>query len=63
MDLLIRISVILKMKLKNQELVLVKGGAINSQLINAFVRLITSVVEVGRMIGSSIRRVVGKNYC
>ena len=51
------------MKLKDQELVLVVGGAINSQLINAFVRLITSVVEIGRMIGSSIRRVVSKNYC
>ena len=51
------------MKLKDNELILVAGGAINSQLINAFVRLVTSVVEIGRMIGSSIRRVVSKNYC
>ena len=51
------------MKLKDNELILVAGGAISSQLINAFVRLVTSVVEIGRMIGSSIQRVVSGNYC
>ena len=51
------------MRLKDNELLFVIGGAISSQLINAFVRLITSVVEVGRMIGTSIRRVFSKNYC
>ncbi len=51
------------MTLKNSELILIKGGAINSQLINALVRLTTSVIEIGRMIGSSLRRMVDKNYC
>lgn len=51
------------MKLKDNELILINGGSINSQLINALVRLVTSVVEVGRMIGSSLRRIVDKNYC
>lgn len=51
------------MKLKDQELMFIAGGAINSQLINAFVRLISSVLEIGQMIGSSIRRIVSKNYC
>lgn len=51
------------MKLQDHELILVAGGAISSQLINAFVRLVTSVLEVGKMIGSTIRRIVSKNYC
>ena len=51
------------MHLKDKDLILITGGEISSQLLNAFVRVITSVVEVGRMIGSSIRRLINKNYC
>ena len=63
MGLLTLINVRDKMKLKDNELILVAGGAISSQLINAFVRLVTSVVEIGRMIGTTNRRVVSGNYC
>lgn len=46
------------MKLKNNDLILIEGGAINGTLINAFARLLDLVIDIGRMIGSSIRRLV-----
>lgn len=52
------------MKLKENELILIMGGALNGTLINSIVRLINSLIEIGRMVGSSIRRIVSnKNYC
>ena len=52
------------MKLKENELILIMGGALNGTLINSIVRLINSLIETGRMVGSSIRRIVSnKNYC
>lgn len=46
------------MKLKDNDLILVAGGAINGTLINAFARLLDLVIDIGKMIGSSIRRLV-----
>ena len=52
------------MKLKENELILITGGAITGTLINAVVRLINSVIDIGKMVGSTIRRIVSnKNYC
>ncbi len=44
------------MKLNDHELILVSGGAISGTLINAFARLLDVVIEIGKMIGASIRR-------
>ncbi len=46
------------MQLNNQELISVVGGAISGTLINAFARLLDLVIDIGRMIGSSIRKLV-----
>ena len=46
------------MKLKNDDLISIVGGAINGTVINAFARLLDLVIDIGRMIGSSIRKLV-----
>ncbi len=52
------------MKLKEQELYTISGGiAINATLINAFARAISTVLDLGRTVGSAIRRLYTKNYC
>jgi len=51
------------MKLNNELLINIKGGAISSTLLNAFSRLISTVIDLGRTVGSSIYRYKNKNYC
>ncbi len=51
------------MKLKEENLLSITGGGFNASLLNSFARLLSIAIEVGRMIGSSIRRVSSKNYC
>lgn len=51
------------MKLENYKLVEITGGAWNASVINAVVRLIGSLVDIGRMIGSSLRRAISGQYC
>ncbi len=46
------------MKLNDNDLILVAGGAINGTLINAFARLLDLAINIGKMIGSSIRRLI-----
>lgn len=52
------------MKLSNMEAKQIKAGAsFSATLINALVKGINSLLDVGRYFGSSIRRIVGKNNC
>ena len=53
------------MKIKENELFEVQGGGItvNATLINAFARAISTVLDLGRTVGSAIRRIYSKNYC
>lgn len=54
------------MKITDIELLEIHGGAgniINSTFINAVARLINTVLELGRIIGSNIRRGKERNYC
>lgn len=51
------------MKLKETELYEIKGGAITATLFNSIARLINTVLDLGRTVGSSIRRIYSKNYC
>ena len=46
------------MKLKDNDRILVAGGAINGTLINAFARLLDLAIDIGKMIGSSLRRLI-----
>lgn len=51
------------MRLKELELYEIKGGAISATLLNAVSRAVTTILELGRTIGTSIRRIYSKNYC
>lgn len=49
--------------LSQEELKKIVGGAINGTLINAFVRGINSLLELGRSLGTAIRRVATGRIC
>lgn len=49
--------------MENIELKKVYGGAISATLINSVVKLFTFALEVGRALGSSIRRSVKRVAC
>lgn len=51
------------MKLENYKLVEITGGVWNASFMNAAVRLISSLIDIGRMIGSSIRMAVSGRFC
>ncbi|MCM1052850.1 MAG: hypothetical protein NC483_02600 [Ruminococcus sp.] len=50
------------MRIENRELICVTGG-ISSSLITSVVRLFSTVMDFGKMVGSTIRRGITKNYC
>ena len=52
------------MKLTKEELKQIKAGAtFSATLINSLVRGVNSVLDIGRYLGSSIRRLVGNKAC
>ena len=52
------------LKLNNEELFTVNGGAsITGTLINAFARGINSLLDLGRSLGSAVRRIITGSMC
>jgi len=51
------------MKLKNEELIMIMGGAVSASFITACIKIFTTIIDFGRKVGSSLRRVNTKNYC
>lgn len=51
------------MKLEKNELVAIYGGATTAAYITAWTKVFTTIWEFGQKIGSSLRRIVNKNYC
>lgn len=51
------------MKLKNYELLDINGGAISATWLNSCSRFVSLVIGVGRMVGSSLRRIINRNFC
>lgn len=49
--------------IETRDLISIRGGGVNASLINAISRLISTVVEWGRVVGSTIYRYQNKNYC
>lgn len=49
-------------KLTNEELICINGG-IAATTINYISRLITTIFDIGRALGSSIRRIESDNIC
>lgn len=50
-------------ELSKKEMQKVYGGAISASWISAMFRGVTSVTDLGRYLGSSIRRFVDRNLC
>lgn len=53
------------MNLKNQELIEIRGGstAISGTLLNSIARMIESVMDVGRSLGTAIRMIYSNKTC
>jgi len=52
------------MKLSINEMKKIKGGTnLSSSIINALVRSVNSILDVGRYLGSGIRRLFEKESC
>lgn len=51
------------MKLNQEQLKEIYGGDINGTLLSSMVKGITILLELGRSLGSSIRRMVDHNIC
>lgn len=51
--------------LKEEDLIKIKAGGtmFTPTLVNALARIIGTLFEIGQSIGSSLRRVVNRNYC
>ncbi len=45
------------------ELIAIKGGGLSGTVISAIVRAFTLALELGRSLGTAIRRSKTKNYC
>lgn len=52
-----------KMELKNNELVNIIGGSITGSLMAGFSKVANSILEIGRNLGSALRRMFKKKYC
>lgn len=51
------------MQIKNKELLNIVGGAINATMINAAARILSIVIDIGKMVGTALRRAFTKNVC
>ncbi len=49
--------------MSKEELLNIKGGAINASLVNSIVRFGTIILELGRSLGTIIIRVTKKTTC
>lgn len=48
----------------NKELILIKGGAkFSASLLSAVTKGITTILHLGQILGTSLRRIFQKNYC
>lgn len=51
------------MKLTDKELLEITGGTVTATLINSIARGITTIADLGRSLGSAIRRIVSHKIC
>lgn len=50
-------------ELTKEELKSIIGGAISGAIISSMIKGVSVILELGRSLGSAIRRVMTKNYC
>lgn len=51
------------MKLQDKDLINICGGTMSATMLNAMSRAMATILELGRSVGTSIRRLYSKNYC
>ena len=51
------------MQLNNKELINIIGGGISGSLFAVISKAVNSILEVGRALGSALRRMFKKRYC
>ena len=49
--------------MENSELILIKGGAFSANLLSNIVKAATTLYELGRALGTIIRRAKSRSYC
>jgi hypothetical protein len=49
--------------LTEEELLMIRGGGLAATMLNSLSRLIGTILELGRTVGSAIRRGYSKSYC
>jgi len=49
--------------LKSEDLIKVRGGGITATLLNSLSRLVETILNLGQLVGSSIRRSMSKKSC
>lgn len=50
-------------KLDDRELLLIEGGKISAALINSLLRGASLILDLGRSLGTTIRRITSKKTC
>ncbi len=50
-------------KLTKEELFAIKGGSISGTMVNAITKMLTTIYDLGRSIGSTIRRLIDNDFC
>jgi len=50
-------------KIKDNDMKKIIGGNITASFLTSFARSVSTILEVGRTLGSSIRRLFGNNFC
>lgn len=51
------------MELNKEELLMISAGGLSGTLLNAIVRGINAVLDLGRSLGTAIRRIGSNNIC
>ena len=51
------------MKLNNIEMESINGGGFTSSMLNAISKAVTTIYNLGKNFGSSIRRIANNTYC
>jgi len=49
--------------LNTEELLMIKGGGLTITLLNSIARLMNTLNELGRSLGTSIRMIFGRKVC
>lgn len=50
-------------KIEDIEMKKISGGEFTASFLTAFARSVSTILEVGRSLGSSVRRLFGGKYC